>query len=162
MTYRICSIRRCGYYLFYHTVLCGDNLRVATNWQWHLLHSVLSVKSFVNVRTFKKCRFCKINKELWCGDLVANLPASWSAATLLHSGTYTAPPIRLVLVALHVLILPFGLFTYTLATQTLAVAIIWEWWLFYSGAATIRVWRLIDSGVWTSKYCMQLHVYISI
>ena len=138
MTYRICSIRLCGYYLFHHTILCGYNLRVATNWQWRLLHSVLSVKSFVNVRTFKKCHFCKINKELWCGDLVANLPASWSATTLLHSGTYTAPPIQFVLVALHVLILPFSLFTCARATRTLAVASIWERWLFRSAHPEVR------------------------
>ena len=85
-TYRICSIRRRGYYLFHHAILRGFYSRAATNRERRLLNSVLSVKS----------QFYKINKEYtmrWLGSVEANLPASWSAAALLQSDTYTAPPI---------------------------------------------------------------------
>ena len=49
--YCICSIRRCGYYLFHHTILCGFYSRAATIREQRLLNSVSqSVKSFVNVK----------------------------------------------------------------------------------------------------------------
>ena len=35
--YHICLIRRHGYYLFHHAILCGFYLRVATNQEQHLL-----------------------------------------------------------------------------------------------------------------------------
>ena len=38
--YRIRSIRRCGYYLFHHPILCGVYLRAVTNREWRLLISV--------------------------------------------------------------------------------------------------------------------------
>ena len=43
--YCICSIRRHGYYLFHHAILCGFYLRVTTNRERHLLNSVLSISS---------------------------------------------------------------------------------------------------------------------
>ena len=165
MTYCICLIRLWGYYLFHHTILCGYNLRLATNWEWRLLNSAIG-KIFCRGKNFEKCYFCKSIKELWCGDLVANLPASWSGATLLHSGTYTAPLIQFVLVALHVLIYIAILFVhmrtcysnishgYYLRAVTISFST-------SRGVATIQQWQLIDN-VWSSKYCMQLHVYISI
>ena len=51
---RICSIRRRGYCLFDHAILCGFYLRAATNQEQRLLNSLLSVKSFVNVRGLRK------------------------------------------------------------------------------------------------------------
>ena len=68
--YCICSIRRRSYYLFHRAILCSFYSRAATNWEWRLLNSVLSVKSFVVVRAFRKASFVKINKELQCDDLV--------------------------------------------------------------------------------------------
>ena len=55
--YRICSIRRCSYYLLYHAILCGFYLRAATNQEWCLLNSGFSVKSFVIVRALRKASF---------------------------------------------------------------------------------------------------------
>ena len=67
--YCICSIRRHGYYLFHHAILCGFYLRVTTNRERHLLNSVLSVKIFRECKGFEKSQFYMINKELQCGDL---------------------------------------------------------------------------------------------
>ena len=67
--YRICSIRRHGYYLFHHAILCGFYLRATTNRERHLLNSVLSVKIFRECKGFEKSQFYMINKELQCGDL---------------------------------------------------------------------------------------------
>ena len=80
----------------HHAILCGFYSRAATNWERRLLNSVLSVKSFVNVRALRNANFIRLKKRIamrWLG-FEANLPASWSAAALLQSGTYTAPPIR--------------------------------------------------------------------
>ena len=136
------------------------------NWEWHLLNSVLSVN-------------CKshFNKEykMWWLEFEANLPASWSAAALLQSSTYTALPTfpHFLPMTSHACWLPSvpqkmpnfsgqfsttvpivytlcmfwychsiesrGLFMYTHATRILATASIWEQ-------------RLIESGVWLSKY----------
>ena len=74
--YRIRLIRRRGYYLFHHAILCGFYLRAVTIRERHLLNSVVSVKSFVNVTALRKPVY-NINKELRCGDF-------------LQSGTYTA------------------------------------------------------------------------
>ena len=62
--YRICSIRRHGYYLFHRAILCGFYLRAATNWERRLLNSVFLVKFFVIVRAFEKSQFYKINEGI--------------------------------------------------------------------------------------------------
>ena len=65
VVYCICSIRHRSYYLFHHVILCGFYSRVATNWEWHLLNSVLFmklVKSFVNIRALRKS-FIKLTKN---------------------------------------------------------------------------------------------------
>ena len=54
MSYRICSIRRHGYYLFHCAILCGFYLRAV------FINSVLSVKSFIIVRALL------LFDELWC------------------------------------------------------------------------------------------------
>ena len=82
--YRICSIRRHGYN---YTILCGFYSRAATIWEQHLLNSVLSVKSFVNVRALRKVSFIRL--AMWLLGFEANLPASWSAATLLYKAVPT-------------------------------------------------------------------------
>ena len=79
--------------IYFITQFCA-----ASNREQCLLNSVISVKS----------QFYKINKEYmmrWLG-FEANLPASWSAAALLQSDTYTAPPIRFLVFfqLLHTLI----------------------------------------------------------
>ena len=61
--YRIRSIRRRGYYLFHHAILCGFYLRAA-----FIKLSGIG-KIFCKCKGFEK-RFYKINKELRCGDLV--------------------------------------------------------------------------------------------
>ena len=61
--YRICSIRRCGYYLFHCAILCGFYSRVATNWERRLLNSAFSVKSFVIVRVLRKASFIRLTKN---------------------------------------------------------------------------------------------------
>ena len=63
MTYRICSIRHHGYYLFHRAILCGFYSRAATNWERHLLNSVLSVKSFVIVTASRKASFIRLTKN---------------------------------------------------------------------------------------------------
>ena len=55
--YRICSIRRRGYYLFHRANLCGFYLRAATNREQRLLNSVFSVKFFVIARALRKTSF---------------------------------------------------------------------------------------------------------
>ena len=60
---RICSIRRRGYYLFHHAILCGSYSRAATNRERRLLNSVLLVKSFVNVRALRKASFIRLIKN---------------------------------------------------------------------------------------------------
>ena len=105
----------------------------------------------------------------------ANLPASWSAAALLQSGTYIhgasnpfprfyfvlpmtshvdrPPCLKKCQTTVPILILPFkswGLFTCACATRILATASIRERWLFCS--ARPEVWWLIESDVWSSKY----------
>ena len=98
--------------------------------------------------------------------LVANFPTSWSAATLLHSGIYTAPPIQFILVALHVLILPFSLFTCAHTTQTLAVASIesGNYFIQYilrcgnnSRVAPNQQWRLIEQILYAVT-CVHFHL----
>ena len=93
---------------------------------------------------------------------MANLPVSWSAAALLYSGTYTAPPIQFVVVALHVLILPFGLFTCACATQILAVASIWAVTISFrcgnnSRVVTNRQQRLIEQILYAVT-CVHFHL----
>ena len=61
--YCICSIRHPGYCLFHHTILCSFYSRVATNREWRLLNSVLSVKSFLNVRALRKASFARLTKN---------------------------------------------------------------------------------------------------
>ena len=68
-TYRICSIRRCGYYLFHHAILCGFYSRAATNREWRLLNSV-SGKMFRKCNGFEKSQFIRLTKNIRCGDLV--------------------------------------------------------------------------------------------
>ena len=60
---RICSIRRRGYYLFHHAILCGFYSRAATIREWRLLNSVVSAKSFVNVRALRKASFIRSTKN---------------------------------------------------------------------------------------------------
>ena len=55
------KIRCCGYYFI--TILCGFYLRVATNREQHFLNSVLSVKSFVNVRALRKASFIRLTRN---------------------------------------------------------------------------------------------------
>ena len=59
--YRICSIRRLGYYLFHRAILCGFYSRAA-----FIKLSVVG-KIFRNCKGFEKS---KINEELRCGGLV--------------------------------------------------------------------------------------------
>ena len=61
--YRICSIRRRGYYLFHHVILCGFYSRAATNRERRLLNSVLPVKSFGNIRALRKASFIRLTKN---------------------------------------------------------------------------------------------------
>ena len=61
--YCICSIRHPGYCLFHHAILCSFYSRVATNREWRLLNSVLSVKSFLNVRALRKASFGRLTKN---------------------------------------------------------------------------------------------------
>ena len=58
--YRICSIRRRGYYSFHCAILCGFNSRAAF---------IKLGNIFPNCKGFEKS-FYKINEELWCDDLV--------------------------------------------------------------------------------------------
>ena len=60
--YRICSIRRRGYYLFHREILCSFYSRVATNQERHLLNSMFSR----NCKGLRKSQFYKINEELGC------------------------------------------------------------------------------------------------
>ena len=62
--YRICLIRRRGYYLFHRAILCGFYSRAA-----FIKLSVLG-KIFRNCKGIEKSQFYKINEELRCGDLV--------------------------------------------------------------------------------------------
>ena len=61
--YRIRSIRCRGYYLFHHAILCGFYFRAATIRERHILNSVVSVKSFVNVRALRKASFIRSTKN---------------------------------------------------------------------------------------------------
>ena len=61
--YRICSIRRRGYYLFHHANLFGFYSRAATYRERHLLNSVFLVKSFVNVRALRKASFIRLTMQ---------------------------------------------------------------------------------------------------
>ena len=66
-TYRMCSIRCHGYYLFHCTILCDFYSGVATNWERRLLNSSVLGKIFRNCKGFEKNQFHKINEdELWC------------------------------------------------------------------------------------------------
>ena len=49
--------------VFHHAILCGFYLRVATNWEWHILNLVLSIISFVNVRTLRNAIFVRLTKN---------------------------------------------------------------------------------------------------
>ena len=62
--YRICSIRRRGYYVFHHAILCGFYSRAA----FIKLSGICKI--FCKCKGFEKSQFYKINKELRCGDLV--------------------------------------------------------------------------------------------
>ena len=65
------SIRHRSYYFYsHHTILCGFYSRAATIHEWHLLNSVVLVKSFLNVRALRWHQFYKVNKELRCSDWV--------------------------------------------------------------------------------------------
>ena len=68
--YCICSIRHPGYCLFHHAILCSFYSRVATNREWRLLKLSVVGKILPKCKGFAKSQFWKINKELWCGDLV--------------------------------------------------------------------------------------------
>ena len=61
--YRIYSIRHRGYYLFHHVILCSFFSRVATNREWRLLNSGLSVKSFGDIRALRKASFIRLTKN---------------------------------------------------------------------------------------------------
>ena len=76
--YRICTIERCGYYLFHRAILCGFYSRVATNRERRLLNSVVPVwvKVFCKCKGFDKSQFYKINEELRRGDLVLKTSSS--------------------------------------------------------------------------------------
>ena len=100
-----------------------------------LLSSVLSVKSLVIVRALRKASFIKKNPQ--------------TSLDSVRSCTY------------RVLVLPFetrGLFTCACATRILAAASIRERRLFRSACLELR---LIESGVWSSKYSMCLWLVIS-
>ena len=62
-TYRICSIRHRGYYLFHHAILCGFYSRAATHREWRLLNSVLSVKIFHKCEGLRKVSFIRLTKN---------------------------------------------------------------------------------------------------
>ena len=155
--YRICSIRRRGYYLFHHVILCGFYSRAATNRERRLLNSVSSVKVFrTECKCFEKSQFYKLNKKYRCGDLVLK-----QTFQLLDQPPLccTAPPICFFVFFyqwLHMLVAlrtsnslpwPFeswGLFTFARATRILAAANIREWQLFHSAHPEVR--RQFESG----------------
>ena len=155
--YRICSIRRRGYYLFHCAILCGFYSRAATNRERRLLNSSVLSKNFHNCKGFEKSQFYSMNCD-----------AAWSAAGLLQSGTYTALPIRFLvffkwfhtMIALRasknaellwtacilvpivysfdIAIWAWGLFTWACATRILAAASIRERRLFCSAHPEVR------------------------
>ena len=61
--YRICSIRRRGYYLFRRAILCSFYSRAATNQKRRILNSVLLVKYFVIVRALRKASFITLTNN---------------------------------------------------------------------------------------------------
>ena len=89
--YRICSIRRRGYYLFHRAILCSFYSRAATNPERRLFNSVFSIKSFVFVRALRKVSFIRLTKNC---DVVTWFWNKHSSLISRHFATYTAPPIR--------------------------------------------------------------------
>ena len=169
--YRICSIRRHGYYLFHRAILCGFYLRAATNWERHLLNSVFLVKFFVIVRALRKASFIRLTKGLWCSFISRRFAAKWylhSTSNSFSSNDFTrwSPSVPqnfsgqcafLYLSRVYsfdIAIRARGLFTCARATQIFAAGSIRERRLFRS--ACPEMWQQFESGVWSSKYSILL------